>query len=472
MIYNNLGSIIECDKDIIYSSSDLQNMVAVLANKFHSSAIGVGDRVVLMRPASGLFFAELLSLWSIGAVVLVLNPDITDFELVNICEFSGVTKYVGQNREVINLTHIDSDISGSETRISLNNVKTKLDDDALILFTSGSTGKPKGVVHTHRSILSRITSNITSIGSDVLSTTLLTLPVFFGHGLIGNSLTPLLNGSKLVIGGTGLKNFAKHPSYIEKYKVTFMSSVPSYWKFMLTLNNNHDLSSLKQINVGSAPLSTDLWGQIINWSGKANVVNMYGITETCNWVGGAGSKDNNITDGLVGKGIGATFGVIDSNGNISNKGEGEIVIQSPSLLNRYLNNENETSSVMKGLWYKTGDLGFFDTNNNLIISGRVKFEINKGGLKIAAEEIDLLLERHELIISACAFSIADEFSGELIGVAVVVKNGFEVQKIREWCSDYITPYKIPDKWYVIESMPLNERGKVDRLKVNELCKNL
>ena len=111
---------------------------------------------------------------------------------------------------------------------------TGIDNPALILFTSGTTGTPKGVVHTFRSLLSRISLNQIIIGSKALDVTLCPLPTHFGHGLIGNCLTPLLNGKELILfPGNEIKNIFNLGKLIDNYGVTFLSSVPSMWKIAI-----------------------------------------------------------------------------------------------------------------------------------------------------------------------------------------------------------------------------------------------
>ena len=118
---------------------------------------------------------------------------------------------------------------------------------------------------------------------------------------------------------------------IDQHAITFLSSVPSLWKIALGSGKAPIGNSLHRVHVGSAPLSASLWSEIATWS-RANVVNCYGMTETANWIAGACSRRDEIADGLVGHPWGGVAGVMDDRGTIQRQGDGEIVLQSPSLM--------------------------------------------------------------------------------------------------------------------------------------------
>ncbi len=136
---------------------------------------------------------------------------------------------------------------------------------------------------THRALQARIALNLAHIGYDDLQVALSVLPMHFGHGLIGNILTPMAAGSKLVIwpdpGAAGLPELGQ---VIDRHHVTFMSSVPSLWRVATRLSTKPQKASLRRVHVGSAPLAAPLWEQICAWCGTRRVLNMYGITETSN----------------------------------------------------------------------------------------------------------------------------------------------------------------------------------------------
>ena len=281
-----------------------------------------------------------------------------------------------------------------------------LDDPALMLFTSGTTGTPKGVVHTFRSLVARLALNETFIGRADLSRTLCTLPTHFGHGLIGNCLTPLLHGGDVILmSGSDVRAVAQLGTIIDRYETSFMSSVPAFWKMALKMSKPPSGGSLRRVHVGSAPLSADLWSKIVGWSGTSNVVNMYGITETANWIGGASAAEFEPQDGLVGRMWGGRAAVLSDDGNLLSEGEGQILVQCPSLMAGYFDLDDLTARVLKDGWFHTGDIGRIEAGV-VRLTGREKYEINRAGLKVHPEDIDLLLERHQGVVEACAFGHA------------------------------------------------------------------
>lgn len=344
------------------------------------------------------------------------------------------------------------------------------DAPALILMTSGTTGTPKGVVHSLRSLSTRLALNIDAIGHADLARTLNVLPAFFGHGLIGNCLTALVSGGVLhVWTGPDVAELRGLADLIDREKITFMSSVPSYWKIALRMSERPK-SPLARVHVGSAPLSLELWNEISRWTGTTRVFNMYGMTETANWIGGASLEDPGAGDGLVGRAWGGSFGVLGEDGEVRAKGNGEVVLNSPSIMLGFHAMAEKTAEVFHGSWFRTGDIGEIDAEGRLFLIGRIKNEINRGGIKVPAEEIDMLLERHPEIAEACAFGVPDSVSGEAVAVALVTKPCARVgdQGIKDWCRERIRAEAVPSQLFRLAEIPRNERGKIVRSAVREM----
>ena len=101
-------------------------------------------------------------------------------------------------------------------------------------------------------------------------------------------------------------------------------------------------------------------------------------------------------------------------GSLSPQGRGEVAVNSPGLMSGYFGREDLTRLAILGDWFLTGDIGEIDAGGRLRLIGRSKHEINRGGIKVPAEEIDALLEGHPQVVEACAFALPDALSGEMV----------------------------------------------------------
>ena len=337
-----------------------------------------------------------------------------------------------------------------------------------MLFTSGTTGSPKAVAISHRALTARVRLNAEQIGAHALKTTLLTLPTFFGHGLIGNALTALLSGAHLVVPQIGLKLAQSLGTIIDEQRISFMSSVPSFWHFVLDRVEPPRGGSLQRVHVGSAPLSVEMWQAIVNWAG-CEVWNCYGMTEASNWIAGASSNDGYLA-GRAGKPWGGRAAVRQEDSTIADRGEGEIVIQTPSLMSGYYRNPDLTQAALHDGWFRTGDTGRVDDTGEIWLGGRIKEEINKAGIKVQPIDIDLLLTSHPAIKEACCFGIPNFVSSEIIGVAVCLHEGVPEteQTLKTWIRQRIRRESVPDKWFFVESIPRLSNGKISRQAVRNV----
>ena len=268
-------------------AGEVERRAAVLAGR----GVGRGSVVAISHGGSANFFADLLATWSVGAAAACLNSTLTQVELRTVVEFAdavmllvdGKTAIAGFSVPVVDLSQENpARQAGAATTINP-------DDPSLVLFTSGTTGKPKGVVLTFGAVSARINANIAAIGASTLKSTLVTLPTYFGHGLIGNALTALLSGGDIVLHPRGMPLINNLGPIIDEHRISFMSSVPSLWRLALTCSPRPVGHSLLRVHIGSAPLSAPLWSEVVEWS-DAEVVNCYGITETANWIAGASSR--------------------------------------------------------------------------------------------------------------------------------------------------------------------------------------
>ena len=344
------------------------------------------------------------------------------------------------------------------------------DAPALILMTSGTTGRPKGIVHSQAALLARAELNIAAIGSSTLAESLCVLPVFFGHGLIGNVLTPLLAGGRVHLWPTpDLRELPGLGALIVERGIGFMSSVPSFWKLALRLSPP-PARPLRRVHVGSAPLGLALWRDIAAWAGTDQVFNMFGMTETANWIAGGSLAEAGDRDGYVGAAWGGELAVRADDGSVSTVGRGEALVRSPSIMRGYFERPDLDAEAFVGHWFRTGDIGELGADGCLTLVGRIKTEINRGGIKVLAEEVDMLLERHPDIAEACAFGVADAAAGEAVGAAIVLRSGcsFDPEAVKAWCRGEARSEAVPSQLWAVEAIPRNDRGKIVRADVRRL----
>lgn len=467
MRFSTLGSITDIARQTTWSPADLAVAVAARRGTLHRLGAAPGASVLIAHGGSPEFFADLLATWSLGATAICADPGLTPPELATLVAFARPGAVLVRAADpalslAVPIVDLAREPAGGEVPESAGT----LDDPALILFTSGTTGEPKGVVHSFRSLLARVALNRQVIGT-ALARSLCVLPTHFGHGLIGNALTPLLGGDHLFVGAGGaLQAAGALGQIVDAHAISFMSSVPSFWKLALRMAKP-PARPLARVHVGSAPLAAEQWEAICAWAGTRDVVNCYGITETANWIGGASARDHAPADGLVGRVWGGSAMAADAAGRPAD--EGEIWVQTPSLMTGYLHRPDLDRAVLRDGWFATGDTGRVE-DGVIRLTGRRKDEINRGGLKVQPAEIDLLVERHPDVVEACCFAIPDPASGEAVAVAVRLRPGaVDTAQLRAWCAARIRREAVPERWFVVDEIPKTDRGKIRRATVRDRC---
>ncbi len=475
---SNLGTVTDLIRGERWSPEELGSRIGEGLRTLDSVGVRPRRNVVIAHGGTPSFFADLFATWAAGACAVCINPRISAGELDNILELVRPAAILVDDQgslpaSTASVPVVCASDSAVQAQPGLGEIRgSELDDPALVLFTSGTSGRPKGVVHTFRSLLARVALNRAYIGIETLRRTLCVLPTHFGHGLIGNCLTPLLSGADLLLAvEDGISGASRLGSLLETHEPTFMSSVPTFWKLVSKVSVAPSRSSLRQVSIGSAPLPAALWTEVMNWTGCNNVVNMYGITETANWIAGISAAQHAPSDGAVGRMWGGSVAVLDEAGAIAGSGNGEILVQTPSLMRGYFARDDLTQEALRDGWYHTGDAGHVDEHGSITLIGRRKSEINRGGYKIHPEEIDALVERHPCVAEACTFGVPDDLSGEMVAIAVVLAEQASQtsQTLREWCAERIRLESVPERWFFLDEIPKSDRGKVNRDNVRTVC---
>ncbi|UZP36311.1 hypothetical protein NXS19_004127 [Fusarium pseudograminearum] len=323
------------------------------------------------------------------------------------------------------------------------------DDVALILHTSGTTSRPKVVPLTHRN-LTRTMNNIKNTYElTPKDRTMLVMPLFHVHGLLCGLLAPLFTGGSMA---------------------NWYTAVPTIHQILLKNPPPSPKPNIRFIRSCSSPLSPTVFQQLEE-TYNAPVLEAYAMTEAAHQMTSNPLPPAKRKAGTVGIGQGVEVKILTDQGEEVPQGaEGEICIIGENVTKGYLNNDKANAeSYHKNGFFRTGDQGKKDEDGYIIITGRIKELINKGGEKISPIELDNVLTRHPQISEAVSFAIPDEVYGQDIGVAVVLKNGEKLtaQELKAWVEERSAKFKVPKKVYFTEVMPKTATGKIQRRIVAE-----
>lgn len=346
-------------------------------------------------------------------------------------------------------------------------------DHALIVQTSGTTGAPKIVALTHRNLLSMMLANCDRLGLVSSDRCLGMMPLFHIHGL-GAVIVSMLSGSKIHI----LPEFSVAGFYaaLRDFKPTWYTAVPTIHQNILRGAAAHsDIvervareGRLRFIRSGSAPMPAGVPEQLER-TFNTRYVEAAGATECSAYICSNSPIDRRI--GSVGRPMpGNEVLIRDPNGKILGpREEGEIIVRGPGVFAGYEGQPQLNAEAFANGYFRTGDLGFQDEEGFFYITGRLKEQINRAGMKISPREVDDAMARHPLVHQATAFAVPDASLGEEIHAAVVLKPGATLSQLelQRFLSSSLANYKVPRVIYFVPSIPTNATGKIVRVKLAE-----
>ncbi len=332
-------------------------------------------------------------------------------------------------------------------------------------YSSGTTGLSKGVMLTHENLVSDmvLTTSINTVtDKDVL---IGVLPFFHIYGMVLILNLAIYRGVTLVtMPRFDLEQFLQ---IVEKYKITCLNLVPP---LVLALSkhplvDNYDVSSIRLISSGAAPLGQEL-EQACADRLNCQIYQGYGLTE----VAGA-SHVNTIpvpSDkvGAVGQVVPNTYSKIidtESGKELGINEQGEVLIKGPHVMKGYLNNEEATKHCIDGDgWFHTGDIGYADEDGYFFIVDRVKELIKYKAYQVAPAELEAILVSHEAIADAAVIPSPDEEAGEIPKGFIVLSSEISAEEIMKFVAEQVAPHKKIRKIEIVDEIPKSASGKILR----------
>jgi acyl-CoA synthetase (AMP-forming)/AMP-acid ligase II len=331
---------------------------------------------------------------------------------------------------------------------------------AMLLFTSGSTGRPKGVLLSAANLFANAQQVADRTDLTVADRILHIMPLHHTNGINNNLVAPFLRGAQVVL-TNGFRAETLLP-LVASERPTYFTGVPTMYRRLLREPIPHGcFRSVRFVRCGSAPLSADLEADIEARFGVP-VITSYGLTEgTCT---STMTPPGRARRGSVGLPLeGQDVRIVDpATGKPTPHGEiGEVVVRGPNVMIGYLGDPWATADAIRDGWLHTGDLGKFDEEGYLYLSGRLKDIIIRGGENISPREIEEVLLTHPEVLDAAVVGVPNTEYGEE-PLAFVVGEAEEATLI-SYCRNRLSSFKIPRRIVRISELPRNSLGKVDQV---------
>ncbi len=421
--------------------------------------------VGLLLPAGVGFVASFYGTLLAGKSVVPINFLLGDREVAHVIADSGIDTVVtipqlaarlaGTQLKIVDLTQLPKTPPAIAPRFP----DRKTDDLAVIMYTSGTSGLPKGVELTFGNLQSDVDAAIQHVELQSSHHFLGVIPLFHAFGMTAMMIAPIQLGAKMFF----MARFSAVGAMesIRKNQISIFFGVPSMYGALMHLKNAsaEDFKSMYASISGGEPLPPVLREAFLQRFGVA-ILEGYGLTETSPAVCFNTPQMNR--PGSVGKALpDVTVRITDDAGNEAP--EGEIWLAGPMIMKGYHNLPEETAKALTSdRFFKTGDIGQFDSDGFLYITGRKKDLIIVAGEKVAPREVEDVLARSPAVAEVAVVGRKDTSRGEAVVAFVVLKDpAVKADALRAFCREQGLPlFKVPKDIFVVSELPRSPTGKV------------
>ena len=472
------------------SYRELDGLVNSFANGLTTLGVKKGDRVALYMTNRPEYLISVYAVARLGAVFTPMNPTYKEEEVAHQLQDAEVSVVVVQDslytriksarRQVKSLKSVvivgEQSEDGDPLFLDLVRqsspkhpppVQISWSGDVVALpYSSGTTGLPKGVMLTHQNLVANAIQFISSGRITERDSVLLFLPFYHIYGIM------LINGA-LYSGATQVIMEAfdldLSLSLAQKHEVSLYYAVPP---ILIALDNHpklsaYDLSSLRYIMVGAAPMAPDV-AQRVQEKLKVNVLQGYGLTEASPVTHLNPVDQGQIKLDSVGIGVSNQEQKIvdlETGEQELEVGEiGELLVKGPHVMQGYWKSQEETARVLRDGWLSTGDIARIDTDGYVYIVDRKKEMIKYKGFSVAPAEVEAVLFQHEAVADCAVIGKPDEESGEIPKALVMLRPDKTVpaEDLMEFVGSRIAGYKRVREVEFVTSIPKTASGKILR----------
>lgn len=355
---------------------------------------------------------------------------------------------------------------------------TNYEDVINMQYTSGTTGFPKGVMLTHSNIINNAINVAECQKLTAEDRICIPVPFFHCFGCVMGTLAAVATGATMV--PLVMFDPLLVLKAVEQEKCTALYGVPTM--FIAELNHpdfeKYDLSSLRTGIMAGSPCPTEIMKRVVHDMGAREITIAYGQTEASPVITQTRPYDSierrvstvgSALDNVEVKIIDPTTGE-----SVPNGVQGELCTRGYLVMKGYYNMEDQTKDAIDSEgWLHTGDLATMDDDGYVVITGRLKDMIIRGGENIYPREIEEFLYSHPKIFDVQIVGVPDEKFGEQVAAFIKVKPGESLnsQEVKDYCTGKISKYKIPYYVEIVEEYPMTASGKIQKFKLREHAVN-
>ena len=472
-----------------------------------AAGIGPGDRVAVWAPNSAEWIFAALGAQGAGAAVVPVNTRFRGHEAAHVLRTSEarvlftVNGFLGIDFETVlrengeALPHLErivvlagppahpatvtwSNHVAAGQGVAASEVEARIDavaaeDIADIIFTSGTTGRPKGVLTTHGQNLRAFGVYTEAIGLQHGDRYLIVNPFFHAFGYKAGWLACLMRGATIVPlpafdGDAVLRTISEH-------RITVLPGPPTLLHSILEHpdRHDHDLSSLRLTVTGAAAVPVELIRRLRDERIFEVILTAYGLTESSGLVSVSRPEDPpEIISRWSGEVIAdVEVQVVDDQGRSVPTGEpGEILVRGFNVMQGYVGDPDATAAAVDpDGWLHTGDIGVQDDVGRLRITDRKTDMFIVGGFNAYPAEIEDLLLACDRVGQVAVVGMPDARMGEVGAAFVVARHGaaIEPDEVIAWARAHMANYKVPRLVEVVDELPVNAGGKVDKARLRD-----
>ncbi|WP_063043899.1 acyl-CoA synthetase [Nocardia pseudovaccinii] len=494
------------DVVIYYAGGDLtyaqlNERAARLAAVLGDHGVREGDRVAYLGLNSPAFLITMLAAFRLGAIFVPINFRLAGPELRAVLHNSGArtivcepghSQSVDTVRDGTALRHlllVDDDPQTPVTSPSTDGwkpwspllttaaptadlVPRHFDDPAILMFTSGTTGLPKGVILTHGNIWWNGVNVDSRLDTRRNDTTLAVAPLFHIGGLNALALRTIVRGGTIIV-RRGFEP-AEFLQDLTEYHVNSFFAVPAMLAALARVPDlfGADLSALRSIVVAGAPVPPSLIEQYATHG--ITLQQAWGLTETAPFATHLPAEHTLTKLGSAGIPMPYTeIRIVEPGTNtpVDPGVPGEIVVRGPNVTPGYWNNPDATAAAFDANgWFHSGDIGYLDTDGYLFIVDRLKDMIISGGENVYPAEVERALADLPGLIDIAVVGGADDEWGETVIAVAAFADGDQptLDEVRTYAASKLARYKLPRRLQVVEAVPRNASGKLDKLAIRRM----